>query len=98
ELLQRADGVRHLGAVRRRELDQLLAVDVALLLQTDVAVVGDENLDVRLTFDAHTRGLLKDHHPARTAPRCPASRAEEPDRRRPSADRRIGSAPLAGVA
>src|SRR5947207_13243400 len=53
ELLQLADGARHLRAVRRRELDDPLAVDLVLLLQADVAGVGNEDIDVLLALDAH---------------------------------------------
>src|SRR5205807_2141700 len=54
ELLELADRARHLRAVRRREFDDSLAVDLVLLLQADVARVGNENVDVLLTFDAHS--------------------------------------------
>src|SRR5258708_39180613 len=92
ELLQGADRVCNLRTVRRRELDQLLAFDVALLLETDVTALRDENLAVRLTFDAHTQDLLGTailgHVLARHVA-APASRPEEPERRSPPPDRSI---------
>src|SRR3990170_8077633 len=69
ELLQRADRVRHLRPVRRRELDHLLALAVDTLLHADVAAVRDENVDVRLPLDAHTRDLLAGNARSRLQPR-----------------------------
>src|SRR5688572_14845594 len=60
ELLQLLDGVGDLGAVRRRELDHVVVGVAVPLLQDDVALVRDGNVDVGLSFDAHTRSLQKE--------------------------------------
>src|SRR5206468_2473782 len=72
ELAQLADRLGHLRTVRRRKLDHLIVLVLVLLPQADVAALGDENLDVRLSFDAHARYLLAEPHRsarARTARR-----------------------------